>query len=120
MPLPFLLQTLFFKCHPAPDVLHQRVKLLGIEGLRAVAQGALGVVVHLDHQAVRTGGNGRARERLHHPADARRVGGIDDHRQVALLLDDRHGGNIEVKNRKVGGLEFTFTLPKAKGETAEN
>lgn len=23
-----------------------------------------------------------------------------------------HGGNIEVKNRKVGGLEFTFTLPK--------
>ena len=25
-----------------------------------------------------------------------------------------HGGNIEVKNRKVGGLEFTFTLPKAK------
>ena len=31
-----------------------------------------------------------------------------------------HGGNIEVKNRKVGGLEFTFTLPKAKGEAAEN
>ena len=31
-----------------------------------------------------------------------------------------HGGNIEVKNRKVGGLEFTFTLPKAKGETTEN
>ena len=27
-----------------------------------------------------------------------------------------HGGNIEVKNRKVGGLEFTFTLPKAKCE----
>ena len=27
-----------------------------------------------------------------------------------------HGGNIEVKNRKVGGLEFTFTLPKAKGQ----
>lgn len=25
-----------------------------------------------------------------------------------------HGGNIEVKNRKVGGLEFTFTLPIAK------
>lgn len=23
-----------------------------------------------------------------------------------------HGGSIEVKNRKVGGLEFTFTLPK--------
>ena len=31
-----------------------------------------------------------------------------------------HGGNIEVKNRKVGGLEFTFTLPKAKGEVADN
>lgn len=31
-----------------------------------------------------------------------------------------HGGNIEVKNRKVGGLEFTFTLPKAKGEAVEN
>ena len=31
-----------------------------------------------------------------------------------------HGGNIEVKNRKVGGLEFTFTLPKAKGETEAN
>ena len=27
-----------------------------------------------------------------------------------------HGGNIEVKNRKVGGLEFTFTLPKEKLE----
>ena len=24
-----------------------------------------------------------------------------------------HGGDIEVANRKVGGLEFTFTLPKA-------
>jgi signal transduction histidine kinase len=24
-----------------------------------------------------------------------------------------HGGNIEVSNRKVGGLEFRFTLPKA-------
>ena len=24
-----------------------------------------------------------------------------------------HGGNIEVYNRKVGGLEFKFTLPKA-------
>ena len=31
-----------------------------------------------------------------------------------------HGGNIEVKNRKVGGLEFTFTLPIAKAETAAN
>ena len=31
-----------------------------------------------------------------------------------------HGGNIEVKNRKVGGLEFTFTLPIAKTETAKN
>ena len=31
-----------------------------------------------------------------------------------------HGGNIEVKNRKVGGLEFTFTLPIAKAETAVN
>jgi signal transduction histidine kinase len=29
-----------------------------------------------------------------------------------------HGGNIEVKNRKVGGLEFTFTLPIAKAEAA--
>ena len=27
-----------------------------------------------------------------------------------------HGGNIEVKNRKVGGLEFTFTLPNSKRE----
>ena len=25
-----------------------------------------------------------------------------------------HGGTIEVKNRKIGGLEFTFTLPKAQ------
>ena len=25
-----------------------------------------------------------------------------------------HGGSIDVKNRKVGGLEFTFTLPKAE------
>lgn len=31
-----------------------------------------------------------------------------------------HGGNIEVKNRKVGGLEFTFTLPIAKAETVAN
>ncbi len=31
-----------------------------------------------------------------------------------------HGGNIEVKNRKVGGLEFTFTLPIAKTETVAN
>ena len=31
-----------------------------------------------------------------------------------------HGGNIEVKNRKVGGLEFTFTLPKSKREAEAN
>ena len=31
-----------------------------------------------------------------------------------------HGGNIEVRNRKIGGLEFTFTLPKAKADTAAN
>jgi signal transduction histidine kinase len=24
-----------------------------------------------------------------------------------------HGGDISVKNRKVGGLEFTFKLPQA-------
>ena len=29
-----------------------------------------------------------------------------------------HGGTIEVKNRKVGGLEFTFTLPMSKREEA--
>ena len=27
-----------------------------------------------------------------------------------------HGGSIDVKNRKVGGLEFTFTLPKAEAK----
>ena len=31
-----------------------------------------------------------------------------------------HGGDITVKNRKIGGLEFTFTLPIAKTETAVN
>lgn len=31
-----------------------------------------------------------------------------------------HGGDITVKNRKIGGLEFTFTLPIAKAETAVN
>lgn len=29
-----------------------------------------------------------------------------------------HGGDITVKNRKIGGLEFTFTLPIAKAEAA--
>ena len=77
-------------------VLHQAVELRGIERLRAVAQRVRGIVVHLDHQAVRAGGDGRARERLHHPGDARRVRGIDDHRQMRLLLDDGHGRDIEV------------------------
>ena len=61
-----------------------------------------GIVVYLDHQAVRTGGNGSLGQRFDHPVDTARVGGIDDDRQVAHALEHRHCGDIQ----RVAGVFF--------------
>ena len=75
--------------------MHEGVELLGGEGLLAVALGVGGVVVHLDDQAVGTGGHGGQGQGLHHPVHAGGVGGVDDDGQVAHLLDGGDGGHVQ-------------------------
>ena len=52
--------------------------------------------MHLNHQAVRSGGNRRARKRLHHPRNTRGMRRVDNHRQMRLLFNQRHSGNIQI------------------------
>lgn len=52
------------------DMLGHLVKLLRGQGLGAVGEGVLGIVVNLDDQAVGSGGHGGQGQRLYQPADA--------------------------------------------------
>src|SRR5689334_21002754 len=51
-----------------PEFRHQPIELRGEHRLRAVTQRVVGIVVHLDDEAVRTGRDGRARELRDHVA----------------------------------------------------
>src|SRR3954447_2546989 len=74
-----------------------------LERLRAVAERGLGVLVDLDDDPVRADGGGRARQRLDEAAVAGGVARVDDHRQVRVELQPRHGA--EVEREAGGGLE---------------
>ena len=66
-----------------------------VELLRAVAEGQLRVLRHLDDDAVGAHRGGGARQRAHQPPVARGVRGIDDHRQVRVQLQPRHRAEVE-------------------------
>ena len=59
-------------------------ELLEIQALASVAERLLRHRMHLDHDSVRASGQRRHGQRRHVLAVARRMAGIDDHRQVAL------------------------------------
>ena len=63
------------------DMLGHLVKLLRGQGLGAVGEGVLGIVVNLDDQAVGSGGHRGQGQRLYQPADAGGMAGIYDDRQ---------------------------------------
>src|SRR5829696_622644 len=72
-----------------------RGEVARVERLGTVAQRGLGILVHLDDDAVRADGRRAARERLDQAPVARRVAGIHDHRQVRVQLEPRHGAEVE-------------------------
>ena len=74
---------------------HEGLELVGGDGLGAVTQGVLGVVVHLDDQPIRSGGHRRQGHTLHHPRPAAGVGGVYHHRQVGQLLDRQYRRQIQ-------------------------
>ena len=55
----------------------------------------LGIVVHLDDQAVRAAGRRSKGHGLHQAADARGMAGIDNNRQVGQLMQHRHATQIQ-------------------------
>ena len=73
-----------------PDLLHERVELIGKQRLHAIRQRAIGIVMDFDDQTVGSNGDSGAGERRHFVALARAVAGIDDDGQMAEAL---HGGN---------------------------
>src|SRR5262249_8185832 len=78
-----------------PQLRHQAIELRRQQRLRAVAERVVGIVVHLDDEAVGAGRDGGARHRRHLVAASRSMARIADHGQVAELLDDGDGGDVE-------------------------
>ena len=63
-----------------------------------------GCGMRLDDDPVGADRDGRARERQHEVAPPRRVRGVDDHRQVRLLLEHRDRAQVErVPRRRLEG-----------------
>lgn len=66
-----------------------------IDGLAGIADSGIGTAVGLDDEAVSAGGDGSEAEGFYHEAAAGAVGGIDDDGEVAELLYQRHGRDVE-------------------------
>src|SRR5271163_4541194 len=66
-----------------------------VEGLRAVGEGVVWVVVDFDQEAVGACGYRGSGHRRDLVAAARAVGWVGQHRQVGKFLDDRDGGDVE-------------------------
>src|SRR3954465_12382292 len=97
-------------CEPLAEQLRVGGDVAGVVGevgrlerLRAVAQRDLGVLVDLDDDAVGADRRGGSAEPLHEAAVAGGVARVDDHRQVGVQLQPRHGAEVEREAR--GGLE---------------
>ena len=85
-----------FKLGAALDVIHDGIELVEVERLCTVAEGVCGIVMRLDDQAVSTGSDGCAGQRLHHITAACCMGRVDDDRQVAEHLNQRNSGDIQI------------------------
>ena len=81
--------------HLFADKAHQLVELVGRQALGAVALGLGGVVVHLDHQAVGTGGHSGLGQLRHHPGVAAGVAGVHHHGQVGHFVQHHHAREVE-------------------------
>ena len=77
-------------------------EFFGQDGLHAVGEGVVGVVVDFDEQAIGADGDGGAGERKNFVALAGAVAGIDEDRQVAALFDGGNDGEVERVAREVG------------------
>src|SRR5579862_2361307 len=76
-------------------LLHQFVKLLGVQGLDAIGHGPVGVVVDFNDQSVRAHGDGSARQWRDLVAFAGAMAGIDHNGKVAEPLYSRHDAEVE-------------------------
>src|SRR5688572_14557986 len=74
---------------------HQTIELCREHRLGPVAQSAIGIVVHLDDQAVGAGGDGRPRHGRDFIAAAHAVAGIDKDRKMRELLHDRNCRQVQ-------------------------
>jgi len=74
---------------------HQLGKLIGPQRLGAVAERAVGIVVHLDEQAVGARCHGGARHGKDFVAPTGAVGRVGDDGQVRELLHHWDGRNVE-------------------------
>jgi len=81
------------------DALGEAREVARVERLRAVAERSVGVLVDLDDDAVRPDRGGRPGQRLDQAAVARRVAGVDDHRQVRVQLQPRDRREVEREAR---------------------
>jgi hypothetical protein len=87
----------------APHFFHQAGEFFGLERLGAVGEGAVGIGVDFDHEAVGAGGDRGPGHGRHVVPVAGAVAGVADDRQVALGLDD--GDGVEVEGEAGRGLE---------------
>ena len=79
-----------------PTNLREQLRILsGSQLLLGVGHSALRARVNLDDEAVGAAGGGSQGQGLYISALSRRMGGIDDNRQAASLLDYGHRGNIQ-------------------------
>ncbi len=81
------------------DLVHHARELIGVDGLRAVGERLLGLVVHFDQDAVGADGDGGAGHGQHLVALAGAVARVDEDGQVAEPL---HGGNDAEVERVAG------------------
>ena len=70
-------------------------KFFGEDGLHAVGEGFVRLVMDFDEQAISANGDGRTGERKNLVALAGTVAGIDEDGQVAALLDGGDDGEVE-------------------------
>ena len=76
-------------------------EFLGEEGLHAVGEGLVGLVMDFDEEAIGADGDSGARERQNFVPFAGAVAGIDKDGEMAALFYGRHDGEVEGVARKI-------------------
>ncbi len=80
----------------------ESVELVGEDGLHAVREGFVWLVMDFDEEAVGPNSDGGAGERKDFVTLAGAVAGIDENRQVAAPLDGGDDGEVESVSGDVG------------------